>query len=743
METIKGYVEKVIFEKEENGYAVLSFVVDEEEITCTGTFGHVDRGEMLELEGEYGEHPVYGMQFQVKHFRSADFDDETSIEMYLASGVIKGIGKAMAARIVKKFGDDTLRIMEEEPERLTEIKGISERIAQSIAEQMEGKKQIRDALMFLQNYGISNKMAIKVYQAYEDRLYDVIRTNPYKLVEDVEGIGFKKADEIARKAGFEEDSQYRIRSGILYALQLAEMEGSLYLPMEEMLGKASELLGVEEEKIRDEIGTLTVERKILVKTLEEEVRVYSARAFYAELGVARMLLDINSALSLNEDQADATRARYEKRLAGIEKDQDLDLDEMQRKAVLEAMYHGVLILSGGPGTGKTTTIHTMIRMFLSEGLDIFLAAPTGRAAKRITETTGYEARTLHRMLEVTGIGNGKFERNEENPLEADVIIVDEMSMVDIYLMQALCKAVAPGTRLILVGDQDQLPSVGPGEVLRDLMKSEGFPTVVLNRIFRQEEGSDICNNAHLINQGKEIELGTKSKDFLFLERNDANVIYKHILELYDGKLARYVHAEDPLDVQVLTPMKKGLLGAEELNRVLQGSLNPPSNKKAEHRFGEDKLFREGDKVMQIHNDYQIPWEVVGKFNIVVDEGTGVFNGDMGVIKKIDNMNKNLIVEFDEHRLVTYPFSQLEELELAYAVTVHKSQGSEYPAVILPLLGGPPVLLTRNLLYTAVTRARGCVVILGDRGTVNRMIENNKENRRYTSLDERVRELSGT
>lgn len=743
MEQVKGYVEHIIYRNDDNGYTVMNLMNGEEEIVCVGNFRTIDLGETLEVSGNYTEHPMYGMQLKAESYRVVEPDDEVGMERYLASGAIKGIGAALASRIIKKFGKDTFRIIEEEPERLAEIKGISEKKAREIAVRMEEKKDMRSAMVFLQKYGISDAMAVRIYNTYGEGIYGVMRENPYRLAEDVGGIGFRAADEIARKAGIHMDSDYRIRSGILYALAQSMAEGNIYLPENILLERCTSLLEVDKEGIEPQISNLAMEKKIVVK-LADEKRIYAASAYYEELNCAKMLHDLNISMTQGNGWEPSEEKRVQQRIGMLEKTQKIRLDELQKQAVLESIKNGIMILTGGPGTGKTTTINTMIGYFAEEGMDIFLAAPTGRAAKRMTEATGYEAKTIHRLLELNGASVeekrlAKFERNEENPLEADVIIIDEMSMVDIHLFQALLKAIMPGTRLIMAGDINQLPPVGPGQVLRDLIDSGCFPKVMLQKIFRQAEESDIVVNAHRIHEGKNIALDNKSRDFFFLERNDVNVIYKHMIQLIREKLPPYVNAGS-YDIQVLTPMRKGSLGVETLNGILQQYLNPPDASKEEHPYG-NGLFRVGDKVMQIKNNYQMEWEVVSKYGIPVDKGLGVFNGDMGVIREINEFSQELVVEFDECRRVAYPFHQLDEIELAYAVTIHKSQGSEYPAVIMPLLSGPRMLMNRNLLYTGVTRAKYCVTILGSRQVVGDMIANESQNRRYTSLCDRIKEMA--
>lgn len=744
MEQLSGYVSHIIYRNAENGYTVFE-LKSEEDVTCVGSFPALDEGELLELAGEYTEHAVYGSQFKVSSFRVASPEDAVGMERYLGSGAIKGIGASLAARIVKRFGKDTFRIVEEEPERLAEIKGISERKARDIASQMAEKREMREAMIYLQRYGISNTLAVRIYETYGSSLYGILEENPYKLADDIDGIGFKKADELAAKIGIHTDSDYRIRSGILYTLLQASGEGHVYLPGSVLVRRTAALLNLPQEAVADQIPNLAMDKKLVVKNGEEDTLCYASGFYYAELSCARMLCERNMSMVTDGELSAQQEETLLHKIEEIQRKEGLELDSLQREAVLEAVRHSILILTGGPGTGKTTTINMMIRYFEAEGLDLFLAAPTGRAAKRMTEATGYEARTIHRMLELSGAmpeegRRASFERNEENPLEADVIIVDEMSMVDIYLFQALLKAVSPGTRLILVGDGNQLPSVGPGQVLHDLIESGSFPVVRLQKIFRQAGESDIVVNAHHINRGEAINLDNKSMDFFFLERGNVPVIYKHMVQLISEKLPPYVKAS-PYDIQVLTPMRKGNLGVETLNGILQTYLNPPSAAKKETQIG-DTLFREGDKVMQTKNNYQLEWEVVSSYGIPIDRGVGIFNGDMGIVREISEYAQTVIVEYDEHRRVTYGFAQMEEVELAYAITIHKSQGSEYPAVIMPLLGGPRMLFNRNLLYTGVTRAKNCVTILGSRQVVYDMIANVSEARRYTSLERRIRELEG-
>lgn len=733
METIDVYVERVIFQNESNGYGVLMTRCEDEELIVVGFFQVDVTGQMLKVSGIYDYHPNHGEQFKAERYEIIEPTDEESIRRYLSSGAIKGVGEALAGRIIKKFGEDSLRIMEEEPERLAEIKGISLRKAQEIAVTVSEKKDLRSAMLFLQKYGIVNKLAVKIYDTYGLGMYGILKENPYKMAEDIEGVGFKTADAIAEKIGIHTDSDYRIRCGLLYTLSQALGEGNMYLPQELLLKRAEELLGVEQEAILPHIMNLAMDKKLVCR----ENCVYGASAYYAESAVAGMLL------RLNEPAWDMEKDEYiEKRIGAIEREEEIVLDGLQKAAVKGSVQNGVFVLTGGPGTGKTTTINAIIRYFIGQSYRIELAAPTGRAAKRMTEATGYEARTIHRLLEVGGAGEegmGYFERDENNPLEADVIIIDEMSMVDIFLFHSLLKAIPVGTRLVLVGDMHQLPSVGPGQVLHDVVESGAFACVRLEKVFRQGDGSDIVLNAHKIRMGETISLANQSKDFFFVPREDANRIYNNIVQLVTDKMPRYTGA-DAYDIQVLTPMRKGALGVETLNKILQEYVNPKDSAKREYLFG-DKLLREGDKVMQVKNNYKLEWEIVGKYNITIDKGLGVFNGDVGKIVSINEYARQIKVEYEEGRFVIYSFENVDELELAYAITIHKAQGSEYPAVIIPLLGVPKLMLYRNLLYTAVTRAVKCVTLIGSQYAVEEMVKNENVQIRYTGLQKKIEEMA--
>lgn len=750
MATVTGYVEKIKYRNDENGYSVLSVADGKEEYVLVGTFAYIAEGERIEATGRMVEHSIYGEQLSVESYEIKPPEDTLAIERYLGSGAIKGIGAALAKRIVKKFKADTFRIIEEEPERLSEVKGISERMAMEISSQVEEKRELRQAMLFLQQYGIHMNLAVKIYQQYGQRMYSVIQENPYQLADDIHGVGFKIADEIAAKVGIFTDSDYRIRSGMFYALLQAVGNGHTYLPREELFASAAELLKVDADYMEKHLMDLQMEKKLVVKEKDGGMIVYPAQFYYMELNTARMLHDLNI-----RDTVPPEKIR--KRLESIVAGEQIELDVHQEEAVIEAVNNGLLIITGGPGTGKTTTINTIIRYFEQEDMEILLAAPTGRAAKRMAEATGYEARTIHRLLELTGApsmdsgrnGNSStggetrlegmhFERNEANPLDADVVIIDEVSMVDISLMHSLLKAVNVGTRLILVGDVNQLPSVGPGNVLRDMIQSGKFPVVMLTKIFRQAAQSDIIVNAHKINAGERVPLEKRSRDFLFIRRDNPAAIIKDMMVLLRDKLPGYVGAEIQ-EIQIMTPMRKGALGVEQLNRILQENFNPPAADKPEKEAG-GTIFRTGDKVMQIKNNYQLAWEVRNRYGIPVDKGEGVFNGDMGVIRQVNAFSETLEVEFDEGRMVEYSFKQLEELELAYAITIHKSQGSEYPAVVIPIYSGPRMLMTRNLIYTAVTRAKKCVCLVGLPEMFQFMVENEMEQKRYSGLKDRILEI---
>ena len=734
-ETINGFVEKVVYRNAENGYTVVNISVEGDDVVCTGYFSDITEGDQIIAEGSFVEHKQYGIQFTVASYEIKEPETSVAMEKYLGSGIIKGVGPALSAKIVKKFGDETFNIIEREPERLAEIKGITEKKAIEIGSQFEEKKEFRNAMIFLNQYGVSNALAMKIYKEYGIKVMKIVRENPYRLADDIAGVGFKTADGIALRMGFSPESSMRMKAGISFALSMAASNGHTYLLYEDLYEESKRLLGISEAEFESDIYELTIERKIVLKEVKGERRVYNNNLYYMELTVARKLLDLNAKSENNYKVMEA-------KVKEVEAKTGIKLGDLQRKAVYEAVESGLVIITGGPGTGKTTTINAIIKLFEMQNMEILLAAPTGRAAKRMTETTGMEAQTIHRLLELNGNpeegGSMRFERNELNPLEADVIIIDEMSMVDIYLMYSLLKAVTVGTRLILVGDVNQLPSVGPGKVLKDIISSEKFNVVRLSEIFRQAAESDIITNAHKINAGQSIRLDNKSKDFFMLSMSSSIQIQRALVSLIAEKLPPYVDATK-YDIQVLTPSRKGELGVENLNKILQQYINPPAPNKREKQWGE-VIFRENDKVMQIKNDYQMEWKIVTKKGLTIKEGSGVFNGDCGIIREINEFAGTVTVEFDEGKLVEYTGATLEELELAYAITIHKSQGSEYPAVIIPLLNAPRPLLNRNLLYTAVTRARKCVTIVGSENSVNEMIQNESEMKRNSGLVDSIIEM---
>lgn len=773
----EGYVEKVIYKNEDNGYAVFAVEGEDGEDIFVGNLHGVAEGIYVSAEGEYVEHPTYDLQFKFTSCEIKMPDDILSVEKYLGSGIIKGVGEALAKRIVKKFKMDSLRIIEEEPERLAEIKGISERKAREIAISYNEKKDMQDALMFLTGLSIPVNLAVRIYNEYGDEVYDIVRTNPYRIAEDIAGVGFRTADEIADRLGIGRDSDFRIRAAVMYALLGANRLGHMYLPQKMLVDKTYSLLMNEympydpelEMSICNQILELSVAGKIIIKEIrntahesfddqlsddevyEEDLdaessdavvnAIYAASNYYTELNSARLLNELNIDFS-------KAKLKIDKVVQSVEKDEQMELADSQKAAIRNAVDHGVAVITGGPGTGKTTIINVLIKIYESFRMKIVLAAPTGRAAKRITEATGYAAQTIHRLLELTGGVEGEetaaytFARNEGNPLEADVIIIDEMSMVDSGIFYSLLKAVMPGTRLVLVGDSNQLPSVGPGNVLKDIIASDVFSVSVLDRIYRQGEDSDIIGNAHKINDGVHIEIKNKSNDFFFVPRNGYNDIIAELKVLLTRQLPKYFKV-DSTDIQVLTPMRKYDLGVENLNRQLQEVLNPENAGKPEHDRG-DVIFRQGDKVMQVKNNYKQEWKIMdpaGRY--AVEEGVGVFNGDIGFVTSVDDFDQKLVVEFDDGRVTEYPYSQLDELEHAFAITIHKSQGSEYPVVVIPLLRCPPKLLNRNLLYTAVTRAKLSVVVVGNIGLINHMIDNEDEQKRYTSFADRLMEIAET
>jgi exodeoxyribonuclease V alpha subunit len=736
MEQLSATVLDTAFRNEENGYSVLRVLAGASEQTVVGVMPQLSAGETVTFTGDWGEHPVYGRQFQAKQYEIAPPDSLPAIERYLGSGLIRGVGPATAKLIVGRFGLETIAVLDETPGRLTEIGGIGPKKAAMIIESYTAQVSLRRVMIFLQNYGISANLSQKIAKRYGGDTIPLIRENPYRLVTDIDGVGFLTADRIALSMGVDPNSEFRLRSALYHLLsEAANNFGHTYLPRAMLSQQACKLLGVGEELLGNQITQALMQRMIIATELpdQEEDCLCLPWFFHAEQEIATRLK------YLMESRPYKKVDDFPRRIVALEAQLGIRLSELQRKAVRGAVEEGVLIITGGPGTGKTTIIRCILHL-LTEDNEIMLCAPTGRAAKRITEATGAEARTIHRMLEYNGEGN-VFQRREDNPLETDCLIVDEMSMVDVTLMRALLAATLAGTRLILVGDADQLPSVGAGNVLRDLLQSDILPTVRLTEIFRQAEQSMIVLNSHRINEGEMPFLNAKGSDFFFERRNGPAEAARTICELLSARLPAYLNIPKENrrrriahTMQVLTPTKKGECGSVALNRVLQNTLNPERHGQPRLTHG-DTEFRQGDKVIQTRNNYQITYvrdTAEGR-----EEGTGVFNGDVGYVESIDVSQHEMTVCFDEERRVTYQREQLDLLELAYCLTVHKSQGSEFPVVVMPVVGGPPMLMARNLLYTALTRARELVVLVGREDVIARMVENNRVVRRYTTLKARL------
>ncbi|MGE5614009.1 MAG: ATP-dependent RecD-like DNA helicase [Bacillota bacterium] len=732
---LEGIVEDIIYKNEANGYTVCEIRGGKSVVTAVGYMPFINAGETIKASGRWVRHPDYGDQFKVELYEKVLPQTIDAIEKYLSSGIIKGVGPATAAKIVQKFGLSTLEVISSNPQKLSEIKGISLEKAMAIGNIVNEQKGLSEIVMFLQEYGISPSVCVKIHKAYAGQAVSMIKENPYRLCEEIFGIGFRTADRIAMKLGIDPCSKFRLKSGIKYILAHAAANGHTYLPEDVLRENARLLLASDDLSIEDALLSLIFENTVQMERCAESNHIYLTPFYNAEQGVCKRLL------GLSTHRFDASMDSFEERLEKFQQEEGIRLDKLQREAVREAMTNGVLVITGGPGTGKTTIIKCIIRLLMEDGYRIALTAPTGRAAKRMSEATGFEARTIHRLLEIGFTVDEDemiFQRNEHNPLDADVIIIDEMSMVDILIMNHLLKAVPAGARLILVGDADQLPSVGPGSVLQDIISCNIVKTVRLAEIFRQAAESMIVVNAHMINRGEAPVLNSRDGDFFFLQRNGFDSIVRTIVELCCRRLPEKYGFDPMKDIQVLSPAKRGPAGVFNLNLELQKALNPASRKKVERPHG-SVIFREGDRVMQVKNNYTLAWRRPG--SLVVD-GAGVFNGDMGIIQKIDEEALCMEVLFDDDRLVEYDFSMLDEIEPAYAVTVHKSQGSEFPAVVMPIFPGPQVLMTRNLLYTAVTRARKMVVMVGDETVLGGMVANKRENLRYSGLSEKLKIYAG-
>ena len=737
-ERIDGLVREVIFENEDTGYKVLEIETAEGDLaTLVGTLPGVRAGETIQAAGFWDEHSTYGEQFRVCSFSHALPQGAAAMERYLASGAVKGVGEALAHRIVEKFGERTFEILEREPERLAEVKGIGLSAACSIGEQFAAGRDMRDVLMFLQEYGISAAYAVEIYREFGARTVETVKNDPYVLAERVRGIGFLRADEIAAKMGIPRNSEGRLRAAVRYLLQEAAAQGGhTYLPQPLLEDRLYELTGIEGTEAENILVSMAMDGKLIIKNPpEQDPQIFLTYLFRAEAGAAARLTELARTKRLT--------AIGDKELAAAQKKQRITLSEEQLSAVKAALTEGVLVITGGPGTGKTTIINLLLELLRLQKEEYLLAAPTGRAAKRMQELTGEEAQTIHRLLEVKAgpgsFGDGErqlFARDQDHPLEADVIIVDELSMVDAPLFSALLRAIAPGTRLILVGDKDQLPSVGAGNVLQDILASGQIRSVRLTEIYRQGKLSDIVLNAHRVNEGQYPEFNRKDTDFFLVRCRERGAAVQTVIDLVRTRMPKFAGVS-PWEIQVMSPQHKGDLGVDNLNRVLQQTLNPPAKSKAELGF-RDTLFREGDRVMQVKNDYELEWCVRNEYGKSVSDGAGVFNGDLGRVKSVSPSGRTLTVLFDDKREAEYDFPELEELCLAYAITIHKSQGSQSPVVVLPLLSGPGPLYCRNLLYTAITRAQRYVVVVGSEDTVRRMVDNDRTGERFTSLAEQLR-----
>ncbi|CEO31334.1 SF1B family DNA helicase RecD2 [Paraclostridium sordellii] len=733
MEKIEGMISDIVFKNEDNGYVIAHLSNENNDVVIVGCMPTLTVGESIEVEGKWVNHKTYGTQFEVSSFMPVTPSSIEGIYVYLSSGMIKGIGEKMAKRIIDKFGVDTLDIIQNSPHRLSEVEGIGSKKIEQIAKSYEDNRELRNIIMQLSPYGITPNLCLKIYKKYKNKAVDVISRNPYKLAEDVRGIGFKVADKIAENLGIDKLSKDRIMQGILYSLNQSLASGHTYLPKDILVQESSKLLGVEKEYILDCILGLAYDQKIHIeKGLGHEDHIYLIPYYLSENGVCKQIIKLAQSdfKDLNID--------VEKEIEKVEEETGIKLANNQALAVKEAIKSGLVVITGGPGTGKTTTINTIIKVFENNEQEVLLAAPTGRAAKRMSETSNKEAKTIHRLLEMGYATDSEelvFLKDEEDPIKADVVIVDEVSMVDIVLMYSLLKAIKPGTRVILVGDSDQLPSVGAGNVLKDIIDSEVINVVRLNEIFRQAQESMIVVNAHRINQGLPLHLNVKGKDFFFIKKDTNEEILKEIVGLVSTRLPKFYNLDKLKDIQVLAPMRKGDLGVANLNIELQKYLNKEEKYKVEETL-QKRIFRVGDKVMQIKNNYTKKWETEDKS----ESGEGIYNGDIGYIYHIDKENKIIYVLFDQTKIVSYEYSELDELDHSFCTTIHKSQGSEFPAIVIPVTWAPPMLLNRNLLYTAVTRAKKLVVLVGDVKYLEYMIRNNKTNDRHSNLSKKLNRL---
>lgn len=729
MDKISGYIENIIYHNEFNNFTVMDLDAGGKMVTVTGNFPAMNQGEFITVKGVWSEHPNFGLQMKAHSFQMEIPESLEGMEKYLASGLITGIGAKKARLLVERFGEDVLDIIRYSPHRLTEVEGIGTKTAQRISESFNEHREVMDIIMFLGEYGISSSLAMKAYKAYGENTVSVIRENPYRLIRDVRGIGFKIADEMAMHMGMEEESPFRIMAGIKHLLQKCYGDGNMYMEEGELQSRVQEMLGIDRETALDNLQELTLQGEIKLVDLDGQRVYYTLPLYMAEESVAQRIVEIAGYSYENQI------INVDSIMEAFERDNGILLDEVQKEAIRASIEHGVVIITGGPGTGKTTIIKCILEIFHQLDYEIALAAPTGRAAKRMKETTGFDAKTIHRMLEYGYSENEEeqtFDRNEENPLEADIVVVDEASMIDILLMHHLLQAISLGTRLILVGDVNQLPSVGPGNVLKDFMESGSVPMVRLEKIFRQAQESMIVVNAHRINDGEMPLANNKDKDFYFIQCASGEKIRQTILDISTHRLKNYNGYDFFEDIQIITPIKKGPTGIYEMNRLLQANLNPPDPMKTERTFT-STLFREGDKVMQTKNNYNMEWRDLN----TQEEGQGIFNGDIGRIREIRLDDKVVVVDFDDDREVVYTFDQMDEVILAYAITVHKSQGSEFPVVVMPVFRGPRMLLNRNLIYTAVTRGKEMVILVGHKSFLQAMVANNQTILRKTGLKQRI------
>lgn len=734
MEILDGLVEAVIFKSEDTGYIVAKITANKEVNTIVGTMPLIKEGQQIEVKGEWIKHKQFGRQFNVEEYKEVLPTSTKEIEKYLSTGIIHGIGPVTAKKIVKAFGEETLNILDNNIERLKEVEGIGKKKYNIIYQSYLETRELKDIIMFFQKHGVTINQCLKIYKKFGGDAQNIVSENPYILSDEISGIGFLTSDRIAKSLGIEPISDFRIQSGIKYVLNSFSGLGNTYMPKDKLINEAQRVLSVDKELIEVNIYNSVLEGKIKIEKINEIEAVYSLPYYFCELGVTNKIIT----LSIENFQTINSDITFE--ISSFERKNNIVFADSQKEAILGAFENGIEIITGGPGTGKTTIIKCIIEIYENNGMKVLLAAPTGRAAKRMTESTGREAKTIHRLLEmgVSDNENSFFGRGEGEPLEGDVIIVDEASMIDIMLMNSLLKAIKLGTRLIIVGDADQLPSVGPGNVLRDLIDSEFIKVVRLKDIFRQGKESMIITNAHRINNGELPYLNKKGGDFFFDNRESNEEILETILDLVNRRLPLFNSKWNKIrDFQVLSPTRKGILGVDNLNNELQSILNPPSKDKKERKF-KDSVFREGDKVMQTKNNYSLKWNRINGYGD--NEGVGIFNGDMGFIESISEENRTVTVVFDDERRIVYDNLYVEELELAYAITIHKSQGSEFKVIITPAFMGSAFLMNRNILYTGITRAKELVVVVGNQRALKYMVDNTNSMERYSSLKERILDI---